>query len=887
GDGSSLFHSFGRFDVSDGDTAEFSADMGLPDRIFARVTWGERSDIRGTIRNVVPGADLYLINPAGVRFSDGASVDVQGSFYATTAARIDFSDGASLAAYGEMADALISTAVPSAFGFLPPADGLPPGSGAIVFNTLDQGLSVPEGETFAAIGERVDLEGGRRVVFSSPGSRIALIAAAPNVDIPWNLTSFDPAAVDPGIVLGEVRIRESRIFASLPAGSILVRAGDFELSERSLLAVNHDGSAPSEFPLALDIAAQNEIHIAGRSIVDVGSSGDGKVGDIRFAGNSLSISDRSKVRAVTTSGPGSDVNIQVDELFSISGGSELVSQNTGSNLGGMIEIVAGEVSLTTGGQLRSEATDSGPGGAIVIATDRLSVNDETFSALGTYIASTTTGDLDASGGDIDLSVGDLEVTSGGQIFTSTEGAASAGSVSVRAETIEVSGLVESGGDVRVSSIATRALEGSSGAAGRELHDGSILGLSLDAERIEIRDGALVGTFTLGTGPAGDVLVSSESLRVAGGDQGFASLLSRAIAASGDPVVGDSGRVIVNVDNLELKNGGQITTSTSGTGDAGLIEIRAGDVEILGTAGFNEAGLFSQTLGTQAAGMGAGGEIRVEAEGRFVIRDGARVAVETRNDADAGDITIVAGEGVVMSDGASISARSIGNATGRAGSIEIDAGPSLTMVDSTITTESLSSITPGGGRITIVADELVALTNSSIDTSVALGGGDGGDISIDPDLVVLNSSNILANALDGNGGRIFIRASSFVQSADSVVQASSLGSGSGIDGEVIIESPDSDLTTGISQPPQQYLDASGLMKTACAARSGTLSSLVVSQVAGLPATPHGPLPSRLWNDAWLQQGRAAVAEVERKHDSIDETSRLALLEQRTSTLEAIR
>jgi large exoprotein involved in heme utilization and adhesion len=134
--------------------------------------------------------------------------------------------------------------------------------------------------------------------------------------------------------------------------------------------------------------------------------------------------------------------------------------------------------------------------------------------------------------------------------------------------------------------------------------------------------------------------------------------------------------------------------------------------------------------------------------------------------------------------------------------------------------------------------------------VALGGGDGGNIVIDPDVVVVNQSQILANAFDGDGGSIFIRTGAFVLSSGSFVQASSLGAGSGVDGTIVIESPESDLVAETTLLAQSYVDAAGLMKTACGAQGAELSSLVVTRVAGLPATPEGPLPSRLFDETWI-------------------------------------
>ena len=108
-----------------------------------------------------------------------------------------------------------------------------------------------------------------------------------------------------------------------------------------------------------------------------------------------------------------------------------------------------------------------------------------------------------------------------------------------------------------------------------------MGLSLDAERIEINDGARVGTQTFGTGAAGDVVVRGETVEIAGGTNGAALLFSLANPSPGTSIVGDSGRVLVETEHLALSNGGRISTSTSGTGDAGLIHIDAGNVEIRG------------------------------------------------------------------------------------------------------------------------------------------------------------------------------------------------------------------------------------------------------------------------------------------------------------------
>ncbi|MBI3989152.1 MAG: filamentous hemagglutinin N-terminal domain-containing protein [candidate division NC10 bacterium] len=65
--GNNLFHSFGLFSVGTGDVASFNGPGGI-ENILSRVTGGQQSLIDGTLRSTIPGANLFLLNPAGVLF---------------------------------------------------------------------------------------------------------------------------------------------------------------------------------------------------------------------------------------------------------------------------------------------------------------------------------------------------------------------------------------------------------------------------------------------------------------------------------------------------------------------------------------------------------------------------------------------------------------------------------------------------------------------------------------------------------------------------------------------------------------------------------------------------------------------------------------------------
>jgi filamentous hemagglutinin family protein len=81
--GANLFHSFQEFNVSPGTSVYFANPVGI-ENILTRVTGSNPSKILGNL-GVDGIANLFLMNPNGIFFGKDASVDVRGSFTATTA----------------------------------------------------------------------------------------------------------------------------------------------------------------------------------------------------------------------------------------------------------------------------------------------------------------------------------------------------------------------------------------------------------------------------------------------------------------------------------------------------------------------------------------------------------------------------------------------------------------------------------------------------------------------------------------------------------------------------------------------------------------------------------------------------------------------------------
>jgi filamentous hemagglutinin family protein len=90
-DGVNQFHSFDKFGLNSGEMANFLANPGTQN-ILGRVVGGDASIINGLIQVTGSNANLYLMNPAGMVFGTGASLNVPMSFTSTSGGGIGFGD---------------------------------------------------------------------------------------------------------------------------------------------------------------------------------------------------------------------------------------------------------------------------------------------------------------------------------------------------------------------------------------------------------------------------------------------------------------------------------------------------------------------------------------------------------------------------------------------------------------------------------------------------------------------------------------------------------------------------------------------------------------------------------------------------------------------------
>ncbi len=161
GDGANLFHSLQKFGLSQQEIANFLSHPQIQN-ILTRVVGGEISIIEGLIQVTGGNSNLFIMNPAGIVFGQGASLNVPADFTATTATGIGFGNDNWFNAFGSN-DYQLLVGTPSEFAF----DVENPGS---IINAGD--LEVSNGQNLTLLGGTVVNTG----TLNAPGGNVTIAA---------------------------------------------------------------------------------------------------------------------------------------------------------------------------------------------------------------------------------------------------------------------------------------------------------------------------------------------------------------------------------------------------------------------------------------------------------------------------------------------------------------------------------------------------------------------------------------------------------------------------------------------------------------------------------------------------------------------------------------
>jgi filamentous hemagglutinin family protein len=500
--GGNLFHSFSDFSIPTGGSAFFNnaADV---QNILTRVIGGSISNIDGLIQSNGT-ANLFLLNPNGIIFGQNASLNIGGSFVATTANALEFGNLGFFSASNPEAPSALLTINPSALLFnqiaaAPIQNSSTAPAGTTLAGEDASGLRVPNGRSLLLVGGNISMDGGGLNAF---GGRVELggLASAGTVGLNGdgnNLSLSFPDSVERSDVFLS-NGAQVNVLAS-DGGSIAVNARNLEITGQSVLLAGIESGLGSDNSQAGNIAvnATGAITLNNESAIgnEVQSEARGQGGNVSIRAKTLRIEGGAQV-LTETFGAGEAGNLSVDaqnvQLIGTSadgrfrsGLSASANPNSTGDAGDLT--IKTNTLLVRDGAVVSTATfGEGKGGDLRIDAQDVqiigtSADSEVFSGLFASAYSNSTGDA----GDLTIKTNTLLVRDGAQVEAVTYSEGNAGNLSVDAQDVQLIGATADVADSLVySGLFTSAQLGATGKPGD---------LTIKTNTLLVRDGAQVNS----------------------------------------------------------------------------------------------------------------------------------------------------------------------------------------------------------------------------------------------------------------------------------------------------------------------------------------------------------------------------------------------------------
>ena len=460
-----------------------------------------------------------------------------------------------------------------------------------------------------------------------------------------------------------------------------------------------------------------------------GFLGDSPLGDIVLNGGHLSVSGAKQSIALV----GNQVTFQ-DEAY------------IGSENGGNVDIQASDLSVLSGSEIAAYGSEDHQGGQINISADTVVLDEGGGIYAGSgYDPEQPRG---SNGGYINITADSLSVKAG-NIDASSEGLGRAGDINIFSREIDVGTMEYEEGEWEAS-ISTDAVFVGTNQEQELIHSGkwTIDGggnIKIDSETVDIVNGGIVSSISIGQGDAGSVTINTDNLKLADwaaigtftqfrptGDQD-----KHIKGGHGGDLTIDAKNIVFSYVSLEL--------GTWGSGDSG-------------TAIINADSLFMELTEVYGDSYGLGYETyRPGQEDAFAVPDESWFFATGKGP----NLTLNIKD-ITLSE-SSIDLRSTG--AGNAGSLTIHA--QHLKLDDESSISSLSAMTGNAGSINIITDRLNVLGQSQIETSTEyratnleeldLVGGLGGDLSIDAEeIYLINGSLDVGTKGSGESGTANIK-----------------------------------------------------------------------------------------------------------------------------------
>ncbi|MEL4894710.1 filamentous hemagglutinin N-terminal domain-containing protein [Crocosphaera sp. Alani8] len=713
--GSNLFHSFSQFSLPTNWEAFFN-NPDMVTNIFSRVTGQSPSFIDGLIR-ANTSANLFFLNPNGIIFGPNASLDIGGSFFASTAQSIKFEDGNEFNAINPGSSPTLTVNLPIGLDFSQnPENIVVEGRGhdlsvqdpifsPVINQQQSNGLTVKSGKTLSLIGGEIELIGG---ILRSQGGRIELgsvdkgFVALISTQQGWQ-SQFEQSSFN-NISLTERALLDASGFKG---GSIELQGHNISVEDGSAILIQNFGT---EFSGNIDFRAKGTLQIKGtdlngqfRSYV-LSEAFDGRGGNITISANQLFVQEGGGIASKNYQrGQGGNLSIEAHKRMLVEDFSllnpqiySLVAAATfGLKKGGNVTINTQELTVDNAGSIGTVVFGDGDGGNLTVkASDIKIIGGSPILPFFSNLVSNNAGN--GKSGQMNIQTEKLTISEGGVISSATASRGDAGQIFIEAEYILLEGKHPTFGDVsRITSATFRESE-----TVRQIFrlpdipTGSSGNIFINTKNLLINEGG-IGVRNTGIGNAGNIIINAESLE-----------LNNAVGILASSFSGQGGNIELNSPIIKLTNGSSITATSGAEELSGTITIDSSNITL------------EKSQISASTERGEGGNVLVETQNLF-LSSNSQITAATGGKGNGGNININANL-ILLLDESNISANAF---EGDGGNINITSQGLFVSPDSSITASSQFGF---DGEVNIdtnffqadTADTGLPNTNLSIDQRVA-------------------------------------------------------------------------------------------------------------------------------------------------------------------------
>jgi filamentous hemagglutinin family protein len=750
--------------------------------LISRVTGGNPSNIDGTIRLTIPNADFYFLNPYGIMFGPNARLDVQGSFHASTADYLRLEDGGRFDARNPN-DSLLTVAPIEAFGFLTDSPA--------TITTQDSILSVPSLKMLSLIGGHLQLQGTQFIQFDdrniyamsatsllkTTGGTLNLAAIGSSGEVIMKNSDLILTGHGGNIVLNRTLVDTS----GLGSGNLNIRGGSLQMQDSTLQA-NTLGELDGGL---MDIQVTESLYATSEPYYFFGFAsktlGLGHAGSIAIKTPEFTLDQVILGTNTLTEANAGNIYLDVTR-FNLLNGAGIMPSSIGGGVSGQLTINASESILISGRSIRNHLingilfTDcpsfiensNYPSKHERTETGEINLTTKQFNLVGGYITSLSIAQSKA--GNIVIQADNVNITEGGIISSATHG-----------NSIGVSG------NIWLTVKDTLSLSG--------YREGTfiipITGITLE------NFPSIIASNTFSQNNGGEIHLTVQQLELAGG-----------IIDASSFGQGQGGNIIIQADNVNLTEGGFISSSAQATGAGGHIRLTVKDtLSLIGRRKEDfivpVTGIRLKNWPSNIAGstlnQGQAGDINLTAQ-RIEIT-GGYVASSSSAQGEAGNIIINA-DNIDITEGGYI--ESAAYATGAAGNIQLTVKDNLSisgkmdgvrviLVVGTQVENSPSGIFSDtynqsqGGHIVVQTDS-VDVDEGAVITSNSYSQGDAGQITLQANHLHLQHGSISTTATQSGGGNIFLTGSLGLLYLNNGEITTSVAAGQGSGGDINIKNP---------------------------------------------------------------------------------------------------